>query len=66
MASRWEKEDCQPEQLTRPAKLREIVDLGLLVYPPEGLKRFLQTPLPVFGGRSGFELIQLASSHRLI
>jgi uncharacterized protein (DUF2384 family) len=69
MVSRREKEDHQPkkpEQLARLAKLREIEDLGLTVYPPEGLKRFLQTPLPVFGGRSGFDLIQLGEYEPVI
>jgi transcriptional regulator with XRE-family HTH domain len=67
--SRWEKEDRQPEKpelLARLAKLREIADLGLLVYPPEGLKRFLQTPLPIFGGRSDFDLIQLGEYEPVI
>lgn len=60
--SRWEKEKRQPtdpDQLARLAKLREIVELGRMVYTSEGLKEFLSTPLSVFGGRSGFDLIQL-------
>jgi transcriptional regulator with XRE-family HTH domain len=60
--SRWEKEERQPtdpDQLLRLSKLKEIIDLGNLIYTPEGLHEFLSTPLPVFGGHSGFDLIQL-------
>jgi transcriptional regulator with XRE-family HTH domain len=60
--SRWEKQDRQPsdpDQLSRLAKLKEIADLGRMVYSAEGLREFLRTPLPIFGGRSGFDLIQL-------
>jgi transcriptional regulator with XRE-family HTH domain len=60
--SRWEKEKRQPtdpDLLARLAKLKEIVELGHRVYTPEGLKEFLSTPLNIFGGRSGFDLIQL-------
>ncbi|MBW4623797.1 MAG: helix-turn-helix domain-containing protein [Cyanosarcina radialis HA8281-LM2] len=60
--SRWEKEARQPtdpDQLLRLAKLKEIASLGRMVYTAEGLKEFLSTPLPIFGGRSGFDLMQL-------
>ena len=60
--SRWEKDQGQPrtsEQRLRLAKLQEIRDLGRSVYTPAGLKAFLTTPLPVFHGRTGFDLIQL-------
>lgn len=67
--SRWEKEKRQPskpQQLLGLAKLKEIIDLGLAVYTSEGLKEFLRTPLPVFEGRTGFELIQLGEYDRVI
>jgi transcriptional regulator with XRE-family HTH domain len=60
--SRWEKADRQPsdpDQLSRLAKLKEIAALGRMVYTAEGLKEFLLTPLPIFNGRSGFDLIGL-------
>jgi transcriptional regulator with XRE-family HTH domain len=60
--SRWEKDEGQPrasEQLARLAKLKEISELGQAVYTPEGLREFLSTPLPVFAGRTGFDLLQL-------
>jgi transcriptional regulator with XRE-family HTH domain len=60
--SRWEKDQGQPrtpEQRARLAKLKEISELGQTVYTPEGLRAFLSTPLPVFAGRTGFDLFQL-------
>jgi transcriptional regulator with XRE-family HTH domain len=60
--SRWEKDHGQPrtpEHRLRLVILEEIRDLGRSVYTPEGLKAFLATPLPVFHGRTGFDLIQL-------
>lgn len=60
--SRWERDERRPtdeDLLRKLAKLKEIVDLGSRTYNPEGLKEFLATPLPVFGGRSGLDLIGL-------
>jgi transcriptional regulator with XRE-family HTH domain len=60
--NRWEKDNKQPKDsdvLRRLAKLKEIRDLGLMVYTPEGLKEFLSTPLPIFGGRSALDFLQL-------
>ena len=59
---RWEREKRRPANadiLLRLARLKEIVDLGSRVYTPEGLKAFLSTPLPVFGGRTAFDLIRM-------
>ncbi len=67
--SRWEKEERQPsdpDQLIRLAKLKEIADLGGMVYAPAGLKAFLSTPLAIFGGHSGFDLIQLGEYEPVI
>ncbi len=67
--SRWEKNNGQPrapEQLVRLAQLKEISELGRAVYTPEGLKEFLSTPLAVFGGRTGFDLIQLGDYEPVI
>jgi transcriptional regulator with XRE-family HTH domain len=58
--NRWEKEKRQPrdpEVLWRLAKLKEIKDLGLKVYTPEGFKEFLTTPLPIFAGKTAFDLL---------
>ena len=67
--SRWEKNNRQPrapEQLGRLAQLKEISELGHAVYTPERLKAFLSTPLSVFGGRTGFDLIQLGEYEPVI
>jgi transcriptional regulator with XRE-family HTH domain len=60
--SRWEKEARQPtdtNQLERLARLKEIASLGRMIYTAEGLKEFLSTPLPIFGGKAGLDLLQL-------
>lgn len=59
--SRWERSQSQPDgqELQRLAKLEEIRALGLMVYSIEGLKLFLATPLPLFGGHSAGDLIYL-------
>jgi DNA-binding transcriptional regulator YiaG len=67
--TRWEKGEgrpSDPDTLSRLAKLKEIKDLGLMVYTPEGLKEFLKTPLPVFGGRSAFDLLMLGDYEPVI
>lgn len=60
--ARWEKSGKAPvkhETLERLAKLKKIAVLGLKVYTPEGLKEFLSTPLDIFGGRTGYDMIAL-------
>ena len=47
------------EALSRLAKLKEITELGLMVYTAVGFQEFLKTPLPVFAGRCAFDLLQL-------
>jgi transcriptional regulator with XRE-family HTH domain len=67
--SRWEKADRQPsdpDPLSRLAKLKEIAALGRMVYTAEGLKEFLLTPLPIFNGRSGFDLMGLGEYEPVI
>lgn len=59
--TRWEKGERLPsdqDALSRLAKLKEIKELGLMIYTPVGLQEFLKTPLPVFGGRCAFDLLQ--------
>ncbi len=58
---RWEEKDQPPASgivLERLALLRKIVDLGLQVYTLRGLRAFLVEPQPVFGDRSGLDLIR--------
>lgn len=66
---RWEaKAGCPSDEnmLHKLAKLKEIADLGLRIYTPEGLKAFLTTPLPIFGGRSGLDLLSLGEFESVI
>jgi transcriptional regulator with XRE-family HTH domain len=67
--SRWERDQRYPSDqdlLRKLAKLKEIVDLGLQIYQPQGLKEFLITPLPIFAGRSGLDLMTLGEFEPVI
>lgn len=56
---------AQPATATRLAKLKELTDLGLLVYAPDGFARFMATPLPVFGGLTGLQLVERGEVERV-
>ena len=53
-----ERLPAQSAAATRLAKLKELVDLGLLVYTPEGFAQFMATPLPTFGGLNALQMIE--------
>jgi DNA-binding XRE family transcriptional regulator len=55
----------QPAAATRLAKLKELLDLGLLVYTPEGFGRFIATPLPIFGGLTALQLVERGEAERV-
>ena len=58
---RWEQRGAMPSGSTdrrRLAELREIIDLGLIVYSDSGFRRFLSMPLPVFAGASALQMIE--------
>jgi hypothetical protein len=60
----WETHEKLPEDTAiqeKLAKLEEIIDLGLMVYTPEGLKEFLSTPLPIFNQHCALYLLQLGN-----
>ena len=40
------------------ATLREIVTLGATVFTPAGFIRFLNAPLPLFGGNTALQMIE--------
>lgn len=66
---RWEKDSQIPrdkEVLARLAKLKEIKDLGTLIYTKAGLKQFLSTPLPIFGGRCALDLLLMGEYEPVI
>ena len=67
--TRWEKEERLPsksETLSQLAKLKEITELGQMVYTSIGFQEFLKTPLPVFEGRCAFDLLQLGDYETVI
>lgn len=67
--TRWEKGERLPsdlDALSRLAKLKEITELGQMVYTSIGFQEFLKTPLPVFGGRCAFDLLQLGDYETVI
>jgi hypothetical protein len=56
---------AQSATATRLAKLKELADLGVLVYTSEGFARFMATPLPVFGGLTGLQLVERGEVERV-
>jgi hypothetical protein len=66
---RWEERDALPasgQVRSRLAQLRQIADLGLTVYTPDGFPRYLMTPLPTFGGRTALQLIEQGEGDRVL
>jgi transcriptional regulator with XRE-family HTH domain len=65
---RWEKGEASPSEQHRAslAKLKEIEDLGLLVYTPDGFREFLRTPMTAFDSHSALEMITLGQHERVI
>jgi hypothetical protein len=39
-------------------QIQEILELGRIVYTNEGLRLFLTSPMPVFDGATGLQLIE--------
>jgi hypothetical protein len=39
--------------------IKEIEELGLLVYTADGFREFMRTPMAVFDGHSALEMIAL-------
>src|SRR5713226_2528979 len=59
---RWEERGTIPANRTaidRLSRLRDIADLGLQVYTPEGFHTFLTVPMPAFSGHSALQMIEL-------
>lgn len=46
--------------------LAKIKELGIMVYTPERLKEFLNTPLPVFQGRCALDLLIVGDYEHVI
>jgi DNA-binding XRE family transcriptional regulator len=56
---------AQPAAATRLARLKELAELGLVVYTPDGFAQFMATPLPVFGGVTALQLIERGDIERV-
>lgn len=52
--------------ILRLDQIRQIADLGRLVYTPEGFVRFLATPLPTFAGCTALQMIERGASDQVI
>ena len=67
--ARWEKEKKAPqkyETLERLTQLKKITNIGMKVYTKKGLHEFLSTPLNVFGGKTGYDMILLNEHEAVI
>ena len=67
--ARWEKEKKAPvrsETLERLLQLKKIAALGRKIYTSEGLNEFLATPLAVFDGNTGYDMILIGDYDKVI
>jgi DNA-binding transcriptional regulator YiaG len=58
---RWEEQNQLPGNkwiLQVLVEIQNIVDVGTIVWQPEGFRRVMNDPMPVFGDRSGLDLIE--------
>jgi hypothetical protein len=66
---RWEERAALPTSSLvrqRLAQLKEVADIGRIVYTAEGLTQFLTLPFPRFGGRTALQLIELGQGELVI
>ncbi|HSK92745.1 MAG TPA: helix-turn-helix domain-containing protein [Candidatus Angelobacter sp.] len=66
---RWEARPTRPardETRERMAQLRQIAELGSVVYGHEHLADFLLAPLSEFDGRSALQLIERGEADRVL
>lgn len=66
---RWEARPTQPardETRARMAQLREIAELGGIVYGREALGDFMAAPLAEFGGLTPLQLIERGEAERVL
>jgi hypothetical protein len=66
---RWEeREELPAARSSREllARLREIVDLGAIVYGSANFKRYLTLPMRVFDGRSALQLLERGELDRVL
>lgn len=66
---RWEMHGSPPTSNAvreRFAQLRDIAQIGRMVYTPEGFVQYLNTPLPALGGRTAIKLIERGESEHVL
>jgi hypothetical protein len=51
--------------MNHDVQIKQLTDLGLLVYTPEGFAQFMATPLPAFGGLNALQLIERGDIERV-
>ena len=56
----------RPVVAKRLAQLAQIVDLGELVFTPDGWRQFLVVPQPRFGGRTAKQLLERGELRRVL
>lgn len=66
---RWEAQATGPATRAgreRLERLQEVVDLGLVVYTPDGFHRFLATPLAEFSGLTPLQMMEIGQAGRVL
>ena len=65
---RWENRNQIPDARAKQdfAKIRQIAELALAVYGPQGLEAFLTTPMAVFDGHTALDMMGLGEYDRVI
>jgi DNA-binding XRE family transcriptional regulator len=69
--ARWEQQRSLPpgtssRMRAQMAQIQEMRDLGRCVYTPEGLRQYVQTPLPTFAGRTPLQRIEQGKGDAVI
>ena len=66
---RWEERGELPARdavRARLAELREVADLGRVVYGGDPFRAFLTVPLPAFEGRSALQVMEAGQADRVL
>lgn len=66
---RWEAQVKPPTATSaaqRLAMIEQILDLGQIVYTPDGFAQFVRTPLPALGGRTPLSLIESGQGKQVL
>jgi DNA-binding transcriptional regulator YiaG len=67
--SRWEKGETQPTSpgdIAQIKRLKALMDLGLKVYSRQGLQSLLAEAQPVFGNKTGIDMLAFGEYERVV